>query len=249
MTRRKRRRLRALVLVLAGIALAATAALLARCRLSSPPPSCELGPTTPGIDVSYHQEAIRWPRVQEAGIQFAFIRVSDGTAVPDPRFVENWAAARRAGIRRGAYQYFRPDDSATAQADLLLAALAFDPGELPPVLDVETSGGRSPRQIADKIRVWLARVRDQLHVEPIIYTGPEFWRDGVDSADFTTQPLWLAHYTSICPTVPAPWTRWAFWQYSETGRVPGITGRVDLNVFHGTPDQLDDFARASRLSH
>jgi hypothetical protein len=89
---------------------------------------CTEGPITPGIDVSYYQEAIRWPRVHAAGIRFAFIRVSDGTSMPDPRFAANWQGARDAHVMRGAYQYFRPDVSATAQADLLIAAISRDRG-------------------------------------------------------------------------------------------------------------------------
>ena len=201
-------------------------------------PDCGQGPTTPGIDVSYHQDKIHWPRVRKAGIRFAFIRVSDGTTVEDPRFDENWAGAKQAHVLRGAYQFFRPEQSATAQADLLIAALARDGGELAPVIDVEATGGKSPAQIAAAIKVWVERVRSRLGVEPMIYTSPEFWRDRVGGADFANQPLWLAHYTAECPRVPAPWNAWTFWQYSKTGRVSGIKGDVDLDVFAGTIDEL-----------
>lgn len=196
-------------------------------------PDCSVGPTIPGIDVSYYQETIDWPRVYRAGMRFAFIRVSDGTTLGDPMFVRNWAGARRATLRRGAYQYFRPDQSALAQADLLIAAIARDPGELPPAIDVEITGGKSPAQLAAGIRTWVDRVRARLHVEPIVYTSPEFWRDAVGGADLSAQPLWLAHYTTDCPRVPAPWTRWRFWQHSERGQVPGIQGPVDLDVLAG----------------
>lgn len=210
------------------------------------PPPCQTGPTTAGIDVSYYQQAIAWKRVRRAGILFAFIRVSDGTTVIDPRFQQNWLGARKVGVLRGAYQYFRPDQSAIAQADLLIASIKRDPGELPPVIDVETDGGKSPAKIARAVEQWVARVRDKLGVEPIIYTGPEFWRYKVGGADMTSQPLWLAHYIDRCPTVPPKWQRWTFWQHRDTGRVPGITGPVDLNVFDGTYEQLEDFARRSR---
>lgn len=210
------------------------------------PPECRSGPTTAGIDVSYYQKAIQWKRVRKAGVLFAFIRVSDSTAFPDPRFATNWDGARKVGILRGAYQYFRPGDNATAQADLLIAAIKADPGELPPVIDVENTGGKSPKAIAKAIKIWVERVRSKLGVEPIIYTGPDFWRYYVESADFTTQPLWVAHYTTACPTVPEPWRAWTFWQYSDRGTVPGIDGPVDLDVFAGTFAELEDFARRSR---
>ena len=197
------------------------------------PPACFEGPVTPGIDVSYYQGQIHWRRVQNAGIRFAFIRVSDGLTNRDSMFEKNWSGAKQAKIRRGAYQYFRPEESAIAQADLVIAALARDPGELPPVIDVEATGGKSPKQIERQIRLWVERIRTKLHVEPIVYTSPAFWRDAVGSADLSRQPLWLAHYTAECPRIPAPWTAWTFWQHSETGRVPGISGPVDLNVMAG----------------
>lgn len=217
-------------------------------REPAPPvPRCDKqGPTTRGIDVSYYQETIDWPRVRRAGIMFAFVRVSDGTTVEDTQFRINWTAARQAGVLRGAYQHFRPDEDTGEQVDLLVEALRVDPGELPPVIDVEVDGGRSPRQVAERVATWVERVRRELGVEPIIYTGPEFWRDRVGGADMTSQPLWLAHYTDDCPQVPREWTRWTFWQHSDNGRVRGIGGPVDLDVFAGDYAALEDFARRSR---
>ena len=209
-------------------------------------PDCRQGPTTPGIDVSYHQETINWKRVRRAGVLFAFIRASDGTTFGDPMFVKNWANAKKVGILRGAYQYFRPEENATAQADLLIAAIKHDRGELPPVIDIESDGGKSPAQIRRSVQIWIERVRAKLGVEPIIYTGPDFWRNKVGGADLTTQPLWLAHYTTSCPTIPPPWTAWTLWQHTDRGRVPGIDGPVDLDVFAGTFADLEDFARRSR---
>ena len=207
---------------------------------------CPQGPTTPGIDISYYQEGIQWNRVRRAGVLFAFIRVSDGATFLDPRFAGNWAGASRVGIMRGAYQYFRPDENPIAQADILIAAVQRDRGELPPVIDVEAEGGKSPAQIARAVKTWLDRVRSKLDVEPIIYTGPEFWRIKVGGADLASQPLWLAHYTTGCPTIPAPWTAWTFWQHTDSGPVPGIDGSVDLDVFAGTFAELQEFARRSR---
>ena len=201
-------------------------------------PTCGDGPSTPGIDVSYHQDTIQWSRVRKAGIRFAFIRVSDGTTFEDPKFRTNWDGAKAAKIARGAYQFFRPEESAIAQADLLIAAVSRDPGELPPAIDVEVSGARSRTQVTNAIRVWVDRVRARLGVEPIVYTSPELWRDLTGNADLSTQPLWIAHYDTDCPRVPPEWSEWVFWQHSKTGVVPGIQGPVDLDVFNGAPDAL-----------
>jgi lysozyme len=236
----KRRRWPALLLAASLVTGAAVIVMMALpdARVPLAPADCHPGPTTPGIDVSYHQDKIHWRRVAKAGIRFAFVRVSDGLTLRDPRFDQNWDEAGEARLLRGAYQYFRPAESAIAQADLLIAALRRDRGELPPVLDVEETGGKPPEELGRAVRTWVERVRSQLGVEPIIYASPAFWRDQVGGADLSSQPLWVAHYTDGCPRVPAPWQRWTFWQHSKTGRVPGIKNAVDLDLFAGSVDEL-----------
>ncbi|HET9621539.1 MAG TPA: GH25 family lysozyme, partial [Kofleriaceae bacterium] len=230
----------------AGIVIAAAVATVVVWRGRATPrvpaaahPACVSGPTTPGIDVSYFQQVIDWRRVYRAGIRFAFIRVSDGADNRDPMFSINWAEARHAGVARGAYQYFRPDQSALAQADLLIGAMRGRDGgaDLPPVLDLEVTGGLPIDTVVQRARAWIDRVRSQLGVEPIVYTGGELWRTA-DASPLAHQPLWLAHYTTTCPIVPAAWPRWTFWQHTDHGAVPGIEGSVDLDVFAGTLGEL-----------
>src|SRR5688500_10919699 len=141
-------------------------------RVRTPlPADCRLGPTTTGIDVSYYQGDIAWSRVRRAGVRFAFIRVSDGTSVPDTKFEWNWRVAKRARVLRGAYQFFRPAESAIDQASLLTATLrTHGRGELPPVLDIEVTGGLPLASVVANARVWIEHVRAQLGVEPIVYT-------------------------------------------------------------------------------
>jgi lysozyme len=198
-----------------------------------PAPDCHLGPTTPGIDVSYYQETIDWQRVQRAGIRFAFIRLSDGAEQRDPMFVTNWSEARRAGLLRGAYLFFRPDQSIAAQADVMIASLRADRGDLPPVIDIEVDGGLPASAVAARARAWIDRVRDGLGVEPIVYTGGDLWRNG-GAEPLSAQPLWIAHYTQTCPILPSAWSHWTFWQHTDRGAVPGIEGAVDLDLFAGT---------------
>jgi GH25 family lysozyme M1 (1,4-beta-N-acetylmuramidase) len=201
---------------------------------------CAPGPLLAGIDVSVFQGTVDWSAVRGDGVDFAFIRVSDGLNTPDERFAANWAGARAAGVRRGVYQFFRPSQDAIAQADLLADAVgALAPGDLPPVLDLETLSGQSPAVVRARAQQWLERVEARLGVRPIIYTGPYFWRDQVGAPAFADDyPLWVAHYTSGCPLTPAPWSRWAFHQFTDDGRVNGISGPVDRNWFNGTEADL-----------
>jgi lysozyme len=206
------------------------------------------GPTTlSGIDVSVYQGTIDWTQVKAAGITFAFIRISDGLPPIDTKFHQNWAGARAAGVIRGVYQFYRSDEDAIAQADLLLDTMGtLEPGDLPPVADVESTDGMTPEQIAAHLRTWIDRVQAGTGRRPIIYSGPSFWTTKVGGTSaFADIPLWLANWTSGCPDVPTGFTTWTFWQNSSTGRVDGISGAVDLDKFDGDAAALQAFIRGS----
>jgi len=206
---------------------------------------CAAGTTTLGIDVSYYQGTINWTSVKNSGISYAFIRVSDGTGFHDPKFAANWAGTKAAGVIRGPYQFFRANQDVNAQADLMINSIINDYqlGDLPPVLDVEATNGMSAATIASRAKQWVARVKAAVGVEPIIYTGFYFWRDSVGNpSGFSSNPLWIAAYTSSCPTIPSTWSRWTFWQYTDSGKVSGISGNVDMNRFNGSLDDLIVFA-------
>lgn len=197
--------------------------------------------TVKGIDVSVYQGTIDWTKVKTtAGVDFAFIRVSDGLHSADSKFASNWANAKAAGVLRGAYQFFEPAQDPIAQADMLIQAMGtLGPDDLSPVIDVEATGGKSPAQVAAAVDQWIVHVKAATGRQPIVYTGFYFWRDSVGGADETASPLWHAQYTSAaCPNIAAPWTTWAIWQYSSTGSVAGISGNVDMDRFNGTRDQL-----------
>jgi lysozyme len=208
----------------------------------SAPRVCPGDGTVLGVDVSYYQGVIDWTAAKGAGVQFAFVRVSDGTRLSDPKFAANWSATSAAGIAHGAYQFFRPDEDPVAQADLLIAAVgSYKTGDLPPVIDVETTGGVDAATLAQGVDTWLTKVSNGLGVTPIIYTGPSFWRSNLESVDDAADPLWVAEYTSQCPQVAGAWTTWSFWQYSQTGQLAGFSGAVDLDRFNGTVEELNTF--------
>jgi lysozyme len=211
---------------------------------------CASGATTFGIDVSYYEGTINWPAVKAGGVEFAFIRVSDGNGFHDPKFASYWAASKAAGVLRGPYQFFRPNQDVNAQADFLVSSIggSYTPGDLPPVIDVEATGGLSPSTVGARVRQWVDRVKSKLGVDPIVYTGKYFWRDEAGgSLTFANNPLWIAQYTSLCPDLPAPWPKWTFWQNSETGSVAGISGHVDLDKFNGTKADLLAFAGGTTM--
>jgi GH25 family lysozyme M1 (1,4-beta-N-acetylmuramidase) len=201
---------------------------------------CSDAETIEGIDVSYWQEKIDWTKVAAGSTDFAFIRAYYGSEFKDPRFDENWAAAKAAGIPRGAYQYFRPGQDPMKQAQKMIAAIASDPGELPPVLDVESTDGLSATAVRQRMQTWLDAVEVATGAKPIIYSAA-FMQNTVGTG-FSDYPLWVANYTKLCPLLPNGWTEWKFWQYTDTGKVNGVVGNVDRNEFNGSLDDLLVFA-------
>jgi lysozyme len=205
---------------------------------------CGAGPTVNGIDVSEYDDAVDWPTAKAAGIDFAFVRVSDGLAFPDTKFAEYWPGARAGGVMRGAYQYFEPNVDPIQQADLLLSMMGpLLPGDLPPVLDLETADGLSTADVTAAVQVWIGEITMALGRPPIVYAGLYSWPTLTGGADMTPSPLWIAQYTTAsCPDIPDPWTQWMFWQHSDTGVVNGVTSsQLDLDVFNGTLAELDAF--------
>jgi GH25 family lysozyme M1 (1,4-beta-N-acetylmuramidase) len=204
---------------------------------------CPDGETVYGIDVSKWQGDINWPEVASGGVEYAFIRVSDGLNYFDEKFAQNWEGARANGILRGSYQFFRSDEDPVAQANLLLDTMGpLEPGDLPPVIDVESTDGQSPATIAANVGIWIDHVENALGVQPIIYSGKYFWQDNVQSDAFSEYPLWIPNWGVSCPNIQTQWSEWSFWQISDNGSIPGISGDVDEDLFNGNIDDLYAFA-------
>jgi lysozyme len=194
-----------------------------------------------GIDVSHHNGNIDWTRVASAGVQFCYAKATEGAGFKDIRFREYFDAAKGAGLLTGAYHFFRPEVDAEAQAESFLHVVSSpQPGDLPPVLDVEVDGGKSPKAIVSGIQVWLQAVENVLGHRPIIYTSASFWSPRVGSNPaFEDYMLWVAQYTTAAaPRLPAGFNDFVIWQFTEQGTMPGISGTVDLDRFHGTDGDL-----------
>ncbi|MGZ3408433.1 MAG: glycoside hydrolase family 25 protein, partial [Polyangia bacterium] len=217
----------------------AAATATAAAAVAAPADDCGEPRRLSGIDVSSYQGAIDWTRVHAAGIVFAFARISDGLDVVDERFAGNLAGMRHAGVRRGAYQYFRAGADPIAQADLAIRAVRRAGGvDLPLVADVETDDGQTPEVVQERLIAWIARVDRRTGRRPIVYTSPSAGTRLLGGR-FGDLLLWIAHYETDCPALPdGGWERWTFWQHSQTGRIDGIAGNVDLDDFAGTRGAL-----------
>ncbi|MEG5058340.1 GH25 family lysozyme [Microcoleus sp. A2-C5] len=184
-----------------------------------------------GIDVSDYQPNVNWQAVAKGGILFAFVKSTEGATLVSQTFARNWAGMKAAGIQRGAYHFFRPTSSVQGQIDLFLKTVKLAAGDLPAVLDLETTGGLNADELCDRATIWLEAVEKATLMRPIIYTYPGFW-DNLGTQRLADYPLWIAHYTSAEePWVPGGWKTWTFWQYSDTSTVSGVSGNVDANIF------------------
>jgi len=198
-----------------------------------------------GVDVSNHQGTVNWAQVKAGGIEFAFIKATEGTTFLDPYFHSNWAGAGGAGILRGAYHYFRPTLSPEAQARHFLEVVPrLGQGDLHPVLDIEEWDGIGPGPIGDGVQVWVDTVKAALGRDVIIYTYPYFWtRRMANTRRFAQNcPLWIAAYPGP-PRQPlvGGWPFYTFHQYTDQGSTPGCP-HVDRNRFNGTEANLRKFA-------
>jgi lysozyme len=193
-----------------------------------------------GIDVSRFQGQIDWPRVATSGVAFAFIKATEGGDRLDPMFDQNWRGAQRAGIPTGAYHFYYFCRSGADQARWFIRNVPRRALTLPPVLDMEWNHTSPTCRLRPDPETVRAEAADFLRIvgahygrRPVIYTTVDFWERNqmwkLGDYDF-----WLRSVAGH-PQDVYDGHHWSFWQYTGTGTVPGITGKVDLNAFYGSP--------------
>lgn len=187
--------------------------------------------TLEGIDVSHHQRAIDWARVAGAGKRFMIAKASQGVAFRDSRFAANVAGARAAGLLVGSYHFADGSPVVREVSNYVQAIAGRRPGELL-VLDFE-----GPiLHIADPVgwaAQWLGGVAEATGVMPLVYMSRSVthqfnWSRVVRLG----AGLWCAAYAKAMGS-PSHWPFTAMWQYSSSGLVAGVAGRVDLDTFYG----------------
>ena len=207
-----------------------------------------------GIDISHYQGVIDWAQLKlnqdnDFPLHFVFMKATEGGDHSDDTFHRNFNDARRYGFIRGAYHYFIPNTDALKQANFFIKTVKLDSGDLPPVLDVETTGRRSKKDLQRDLKRWLNRVESYYGVKPILYTSYKFKLNYLDDPAFSAYPYWIAHYYVDSVKYQG---RWSFWQHTDVGTVGGIDKDVDLNVFNGSLDDLLKMTvkpKKDRLAH
>jgi lysozyme len=219
-----------------------------------------------GIDVSRYQHGkgrkkypILWNRLRishlgskskkqisgvvDYPVSFCFIKSTEGISIRNPYYTQDYINARKAGIPIGAYHFFSTKRTGQAQADYFIQNTLFRKGDLPPVLDIEPSDGQirsmgGSQALWRHIRVWLQAVEKRCGIKPILYINQRFVNNYLPDAPdiMRNYKIWIARYGEYKPGI-----KLAVWQLSPDGRVKGITGEVDINVFNGYKQQFDEF--------
>jgi lysozyme len=200
-----------------------------------------------GIDVSKWQKEVDWDQVKGADVSFAFVKATQDDYRLDPYFGRNWEETKRVGIKRGAYHFFIPAAPVQGQIDIFISTVELQAGDLPPVLDVEviekhTSGA----DMRKNMHIWLEAITKHYGVKPIIYTNQNFYRRWLQG-HFKDYHFWIARYNTIEPEIHQE-DKWLFWQYSDSGKMPGINAAIDLNFFAGDMNSLNLMCVPERLT-
>jgi len=211
---------------------------------------CAKGTTTKGIDVSHWDGTIDWASVKGAGVEFAFMKASEGTTFVDPMFATNWSGAAASGVVRGAYHFFRPADDPIAQADFFVQTAGVpQPGDLPPTIDLEVTDNLDGATVAQAALKFLQRVAQKTQRTPIVYLSTSFFTGTLNNpSGFDAYTLWIANWQTQCPDVPdPPWLDWSVWQSADNGTVNGIAGmsNVDIDQYNGSLSDLLAFVNGN----
>lgn len=195
-----------------------------------------------GVDVSNYQGDIDWGTLSQ-GLDFAYIKATEGSSFLDTRFEYNYAEGQKSGLRVGAYHFFSFDSDGDTQAENFISHVKAYDRMLPPVVDVEFYGEYiKDHKPADEVVPQLKRMLDDLEAEygvkPVIYATGSAYEMYV-KGNFDENDIWIrdVYFT--------PKDGWTFWQYSCTGLLDGYVGEekyIDLNVFYGSEEEFERYS-------
>lgn len=194
-----------------------------------------------GIDISHYQGKIDWEQLKNAMIKgcpvrFVIIKSTEGSSRLDENFRENFNQARDFGFIRGVYHFWSNKSTAREQAYYFLDQVHLTDGDLPPVLDIEHKPAeKSVEDFQRDVLTWLHIVEDKYHAKPIIYTYYKFKEQYLSAPVFDDYPYWIAHYYVDKVQYKG---KWKFWQHTDVGKLPGIKGYVDFNIYNGSYYEL-----------
>ena len=200
--------------------------------------------TSVGADVSFYNGSVNWKALKKAGVDFVILRIGGrgwgqgGTLYDDWCFFSSLNSAKAAGLNVGAYFYSAATNLAEAAQEAVLAVdrLHGISLELPLFFDSEYSGnypnGRSdPLSMAERTEIAkvFCRLVERAGYKAGIYASESFLKDELNFDALSEYQIWMANYTED-GRLPTPSHRFDIWQFTDRGRLPGISGNCDINV-------------------
>lgn len=178
-------------------------------------------------------------------VSFVFIKSTEGVTIRNKYYAADYLGARKNGIRVGSYHFFSTKSAPEEQAMFFLRNTKFGKGDLPPVLDVEPSDAQIEAMggadiMFSNIRKWMGIVKKATGIRPILYINQMFVNQYMPLAPDVAAgyEVWIARYNEFKPDMHL-----AFWQLGYDGRLSGIRGDVDINVFNGYRDEWENYLK------
>ncbi len=199
-----------------------------------------------GVDVSHYQGNIDWKKLAGEDIDFAFIKATEGSGHVDTGFYENWEAANATELKVGAYHFFSFDSPAETQAQLYIDTVGDLSGNLIPVVDIEFYGDKfsnppDEEDLVKELKTMLTLLEAEYGVKPMVYTTYTFYYKYL-AGELDGYPLWIRN-VYFSPNLDMR-GKWTFWQYTDQAVLNGYSGaeeNIDLNVFYGSLEDLDEY--------
>lgn len=185
-----------------------------------------------GIDVSHYQGLIDWQQVgQEAQVSYVYIKATEGQSFVDKRYRYNIVQARQAGLSVGSYHFYRPRVSPYEQFENMVTNIRKEEQDLVPMIDVETTGNVSNEELVAGLEELAILLTQYYGKKPLIYTYQNFYNKHLVGA-LPGHEWMIAKYKDEAPVLTDN-LPYMMWQYTQTGRIPGIKGKVDRSRLMG----------------
>ena len=182
-----------------------------------------------GIDISTHNGSIDFNAVKNSGVEVVIIKATEGVDFTDNMVNQHYIGAKNVGLNIGFYHFMSEKTDPYRQAEDFYNCIKDKSYNVMPCLDIEVNNyGRSAAEITDRCLTFLNRFKELSGQDCMICTGGYFGRDNLDSR-IKNYPGWIAHYGVSSPMETG--FRVVGHQYTETGKVPGVNGNVDMNNF------------------
>ena len=199
-----------------------------------------------GIDISDHQKRIDWTEVaKDKNIKYVYIKATEGATYVSNLYRYNLENAHKHGIKVGSYHFLRTGSRIRDQFANFTRVVKKNEQDLLPVIDVEVRQGWTNQQLRDSVKLFADLVEEHYGCRPLIYTSSSFY-DNILGRSFNIYPLFIARYSTSQPTLKSG-NDWVMWQFSERGRIRGISTNVDLSCFNKGRSLNDIMIRSQRI--